>query len=518
MRWFQLFARERPVALVDRRRLRDLIIQTFLTRTKLGTRVICCVLFCTALSSAPQLKAQNKSPRAARAQAEAEAKYPELVAARKAFFSGDPKASLALLQEAYKKHPEIQPPQVILAGMFFDSGDPKSALASLREAVKKNPELRPPQVILSSMFFIVKKNAAGRAALDQAVREQPNNPDAFLVLGELALNEGRVTDATLLYDKAVLLTIAYGENKDKKTNYQIRCYAGKDAIARQWKDWNTSKSLLTRWLTIDPKNSTALFRLGQTLFQLGQPKEAYAKIQEAYILNKNMLHPGITMGQLYTDRFSERTEPEQKNLIEAAKWMEFAASKDPKNVKSLISVALWYWKNSQVEKSKAHAMAAAALNSESSSTKLLLGMIARYERDYPTALKHFEVVFKKAPDSFLAMNHLALTLIELNTEESRSGALKLAETLFKKNPNNPTALATLGWISFRTGKHEIAGNLLSAAAARATDNEISYYLARLLEASKRPQEAKNILRKALKDRRTFVYRKDAEDLLKRLEK
>ena len=58
----------------------------------------------------------------------------------------------------------------------------------------------------------------------------PNDPEAFLILAEHAMQQGRTIEAEALYDKALQLTEKFTENPKRKRNFEIRAGAG----ARRW--------------------------------------------------------------------------------------------------------------------------------------------------------------------------------------------------------------------------------------------------------------------------------------------
>ena len=71
----------------------------------------------------------------------------------------------------------------------------------LREAVAKDVELPPVHVILCSGIFRPTKHRP-LAFLWSAVLEQPSDPESYVVMSDVALRDGRFTEAELALEKA----------------------------------------------------------------------------------------------------------------------------------------------------------------------------------------------------------------------------------------------------------------------------------------------------------------------------
>ena len=87
----------------------------------------------------------------------------------------------------------------------FKDRDFDGALKLLKEAVKKNADLPPAQVILAQLFSQANIPMGVRNALEQTVVESADDPEAYVIMGDIALRERQVTAASLLYAKAASL-------------------------------------------------------------------------------------------------------------------------------------------------------------------------------------------------------------------------------------------------------------------------------------------------------------------------
>ena len=95
-----------------------------------------------------------------------------------------------------------QYPEVDSAIKRFINGDLAGAREYLEVAKNKYPKLPPTDLTLAKMQVIVRNGQAARAFLEKVVMEHPGDPEAYLLLADLAFVEGRITEAHALFEKA----------------------------------------------------------------------------------------------------------------------------------------------------------------------------------------------------------------------------------------------------------------------------------------------------------------------------
>jgi hypothetical protein len=64
-----------------------------------------------------------------------------------------------------------------------------------------HPELPPPHALFAKLAFQNNQAALVRPALEQGSAEDSEHPEVFLLFGELALREGRLTDAAVHFQE-----------------------------------------------------------------------------------------------------------------------------------------------------------------------------------------------------------------------------------------------------------------------------------------------------------------------------
>jgi putative PEP-CTERM system TPR-repeat lipoprotein len=128
------------------------------------------------------------------------------------------------------------------------------------------------------------------------------------------------------------------------------------------------------------------------------------------------------------------------------------------------------------------------------------------------AVARLNRILAVAPSDSSALNNMAW--IKLQSGD-RAGARNLAQRAYYLSPGAETQ-DTLGWILASGGDSARALPMLEQAAAMKPTQQILYHYAFALAAQSRPREAREVLDKALGDKRAFDERADAEKLRARL--
>ncbi len=412
--------------------------------------------------------------------------------------------------EAPAADADKQEPEVAGAVEAFKNQDFDGALKLLQEAAKKHPDLPPPQVIMAQWFSQIKQGGAVRASLERAVIESPDDPEAYIILGDVALHAKRITEAELLYAKANSLLAGFTKSADRKKVLQPRVYSGLAAVAEARGDWPTAQQRLEDWLKIDPNNTASLQRLARALFQQKKTTKALDNLKAAAKADPNVLTPAARLAQFY-EQAGDRDN--------AKKWMIYALQVAPKDLRTRLVATQWALETGQLKEAQQQAAAAMRLDPKSLEAKVLRGVIALFRKDYKAAETYFESAHLQSPGNFAASNNLALALVEQNSEAKRQRALEYAQSNARQYPNATEAGSTYGWVLYKLGRIEEAEQVLRQTAAKGNFSaDTAYYMARVSADRGRKDDARRLLESALKTTRPFSQRQEAEALLKKLSK
>lgn len=392
----------------------------------------------------------------------------------------------------------------------FVARDIDGARAKLIAAKRSQPKLAPPEVMLAQLLIAAGQGQAVRQELERAVKNYPNDPEAYLILGDAAASEGRISEAALLFAKASETATRFTENPKRKQNFQIRGYAGIAAMEEARENWAAAKEPLNAWIKLDAKSAAAHQRLSRVLFKLDDKKGAYAELQTAAKADPKGVSAELIMGTYYQ---------QNNDAGQASKFMEAAAKKGAGDLLTNLSLAQYYSQTGQLAEAEKHADAALKIDANSLDAKLARGVVARMQKDYATAKKWLEAAHTQTPGNAIVTNHLALALLEQPDKADHQRALEFADINQKLNQNNVEAAATAGWVAYRLGRKADASRAFNAIVQRqGLTPESAYYVAYVLNDQGQVKEAMTLLDKALDNKLTFPYRKEAEALLAELRK
>jgi len=409
-------------------------------------------------------------------------------------------------------------PEVDDALQDFRAQNFAGAVKKLESAVKSHPDLPPPQLIMAQWFSQANLPGGVRASLERAVVDTPADPEAYVILGDIAINEGRVAEADLLYSKASTLLEPFKGSEKRKQQLRPRVLNGLARITEVHRDWPTAQKYLEAWLKLEPKDANVMQRLAQALFQQGKRAPAYDMLKEAKKNDSTVLTPEAQLGQFYEYLPGDEKEKE-KNHADAKKWMLSALGQAPKDLRTRLVITQWALETGEMKEAKENSVQALTIDPKSLEARILRGVVALFEGDYKGAETYFQEASIQSPSSFPASNNLALALVEQDDEAKKRRALEVAQNNAQQYPRLAEAASTYGWVLYRNGQRDRAEQALRLAASSGNISpDTAYYLAEVLNAGNRPDDAKVLLKAALDTKRPFSKKKDATALLEKLEK
>jgi tetratricopeptide (TPR) repeat protein len=394
------------------------------------------------------------------------------------------------------------------AAESFKRGELDACLQQLGRAVETQPELPPAHALLAKLAFQYNQASLIRPALERAVVEGPDHPEVFILFGDVALLEGRLTDAAVHFEKARMLATAGGRFAAQKDRFDRLCHQGEASIAEGRGDWKSARSALEGWLKHEPANAPARHRLGKALFHLGHHGPAYQELKRASDEERTLEPASITMVWLY----SREGDP-----TKAQEWMDFAIRSDPRSHAIRVGLAAWLLGQGRDEEALAHAGAAIQLDPRSIEARRLLGLAARARQDFARSEAVFRALVNESPNDAWARTQLALVLAEQDDQAKRRQALELAERTAREAPEAADTLSTLGTVYYRLRRLDEAEKLLRAIvdSGRAS-SDATYILARLEADRGRAAGVPTLLKSALDAPGLFIARNDARRWLDRL--
>ncbi len=333
-------------------------------------------------------------------------------------------------------------------------------------------ELPPTDLMLARLYVAYGKKEIAKGMLEKIAVEHAGHPEVYLLFGNLALAEGRYTDAMLHFEKSLNVGRPAGwiESQAKALFYES--YAGQAKVAERREDWFKAQVALKQCIKVEPDKADLRDRLGAALFMLGREEEAFEQFQTAARQDIKMNPAEVSMGVMFA-----RTE----DYNSSRKAFEAALKRYPDDGRVHYEMAGVLLLSDQAAEAKEHSDKAAEMGIDTPQLTMQRGYIARQLRDYAAAEKFFTQALTQSPSDFEAMNQLALVLIEQNDEKKQQRARELAELNVRRFPKSSHPLSTLGWVYYKLGRKDEARRALQMAVSRApVRTESLYYLTRLL--------------------------------------
>ncbi|MBN1590251.1 MAG: tetratricopeptide repeat protein [Pirellulales bacterium] len=395
----------------------------------------------------------------------------------------------------------------------LNKGDVAGALADMKAAVEKHPQLPPAEVMMAQLMSRTNRADTVRYWLEQAIIASPNQPDAYVMLGQDAMQNKRTAESQLLFEKSYQLLEGFTGDAKRKEGLQTIVFGSLAGLAMNRKDWDAAKGYLVESLKLHPDDGRALQLLGRVLFEQGNAEEALEKLKAAKTADPKTLTPEATLANWYE---------EAGDRANAGKYMVEAIKIAPTDFNTRFVASNWKFQTQDFKQARVQADIALQLaekqDIDPSAALILAGSIAIFQGDYPAAEAYLRKAIALAPANFAATNNLALALCEQDDEAKRKLAFQYAQINSRLRPDDVEAASTLGRVLFTLKHYADADKVFRkvATTGQSLSPDTAYYIAALYAETDRKEEAKKLLEQVVKKEGLFSQRKNAEQLLKDL--
>lgn len=420
-------------------------------------------------------------------------------------------ALAALLTLAASAQPPAPPtPDEQKAREAFQAGKLDDAIKHLQTAAKANPAMAPPKVVMSRWLLEANKGPEARVLLEQAATEDPEHPEVFLTNAAYAMREGRITDLILSAQAALAASNSPRWDAAAKKRFQRDARLALVTGYEARRDYNSARTHVAALVEAEPKNPQFLNARGRLNFLLNKPDDALTDLKAAFTEDPTFDPPELGMALLWSQK---------PDYPKADEWYQKAAAAHPNKVKVQRAYTGYLLDRGRVEEAKVPLAVAQKLEPNAPETRALVGLVARYTRDYAAATKVFEDLVRDFPAFAFATANLALVLADSGDATQKKRAVELAEVYVRQNQRLPEAHAVYGYCLYKAGRLADAERALQLAASLGPlTPDAAYFLARLLTDQGKVEDAHKLLKAAADSKQASVYRKDADALLAELEK
>jgi len=420
----------------------------------------------------------------------------------------------------------------------FQKGEIERSRKLLKMARETQPKLAPVEVMLAQLYILAQRADLARVELERSLRESPADPEAYLVLAEAALQEGRNREATMMYSQAAPVLEKFNDNAKRKKAFVPRLYSGDAQAAEGREDWKTAKDDLVKLLAVleaekadkgdsalkveDTDLATHHVRLARALFKDGNARESYEELRKAAGLAPKVVAPEVALAQFYKQAKDKETQSK------AETWIGNAQKVSKDNFATLSALARWYFDANKIKEAATYCDQALAVEPTNVDVLLLKAVVARIQKE-KNALSLLERVHMEAPLNPVAINQISLALADSvkdsekldakkkeENDNTARRAIQFAELNARLNPKSADAYATLGWAAYRAGRMTDAQRALGQAIQGQLNPDSLYFVATILKELDRNAEALKIVNAALDSEAPFAYHDEAHALQNRL--
>lgn len=393
---------------------------------------------------------------------------------------------------------------------FLKTGEREKAAEKFAAAYKKRPDLAPAGVAVAVALANEKRFDQVRYWLEKSVDDCPNDPEAYVILAEVAEAEGRLLEARLLADQTATLVGNYKSNPERQKKIAQRSQLVLVKIAEKKENWTEAKSRLEALIGRAPNEAEYYTRLGVIYFQMNDLKKSLETFGTAIEKGSKLPPPYALVAQLL----------DQKGRTPEAKTYMSEAIKTNSNHFQVLSIAAnLAVKWELVSQAKVYADRALKIQPDSLDAMAMCGLIALYEKDFVQAQKYYEDILKQQPNNFYGRNGLVLALCEQQDPQKIQLALDTAQQNAQQNPQSIEAISTFAWAAFKAGQTESAEQLLNRVQSTGVISATGvYYLAEIKSKQGNAEQALALINVALGTKNNYPKRSAAMELQQNLQK
>ncbi len=404
---------------------------------------------------------------------------------------------------ALAPQPEISELQQAVAA--FSRGDEDGCLTYLRAARERHPHLPPARLMLARMFLGSGQTVRGRAELERVAATEASAPEIHLTFGELALREGRWSDAEVHLLRAGSLTLPEVWPAAQRDHFATVRLDGLAEVAKQRGQWERAGQILGQALARSSNDALLHYRMARVHFERQDLGACRRQLESAVAADPSLAPVETLLGQFH----ARAAQPEQ-----AERLLGSAARAHPENAQAQLAYSSWLLNAGRSEAAWETAQAALQADPASRDARFWCGMVQRLLGQPDEAEPFFQAVVDQSPEDREAVLHLAIVLAEQNSPAKEQRALELARSVVQQDPTHREALATLGWCSFQLGRLDDAERLLRTAMWDGKGSAAAaYYLAQVFAARGAHDQARPLLEAVSQAPRNFPYRRAARDQL-----
>ncbi|HZB44258.1 MAG TPA: tetratricopeptide repeat protein [Pyrinomonadaceae bacterium] len=369
--------------------------------------------------------------------------------------------------ELERFHPNFLPAKLVQIQINFESGDAAGAKRMADELLARLAQTAPdgrqtPQLLADvkvNAYILrgkanlrLKQAAAARADFEAARNISPNSPNPHVNLAEAAFAEGKRDEAAQHLDRALAID---------RANFQA--ISGLINLSNVEKRLDAARARIEQLVAEQPSNAQLHYLLGS-----------------AYRVGNDVQPPD-----------APRSEQAFRRATEL----------DPDYIAAYTALAEIYFAQQRPDDAVAQYGKIAERRPDDAVAYRNIGMIESGRKNHDAAEQFYRRALSVRPDEPIAANNLAMLYADYG-KGNPDEAMRLAQEVVRRFPDEPGFADTLGWVYHKKGLHAAAVEQLDkavkGAAARGGDNSLyRYHLGMALAARGDKARARAELQKCL---------------------
>lgn len=392
-----------------------------------------------------------------------------------------------------KNDPKNYHAMLAMADLARQQNNKKDYVSWLERAAKADEKAFLPKLNLVKYYVSINKPQRALATAREAYNNDSTNLDALDLLGRAQFNAGSYDNSLASYQKLV-------ELKPESVSARLEI-AGVQKAMRNYTDAHRSLEVA---LKLAPDNISVNKALGSIMLAMGKYPESLRYANKVKRLIPTNSSGWILEGKIFV---------KQKKIQQAHETIEKAFALES-NENTVIMLHALKIKLGQQQKADKFINEWLTKNSSNITVQSYIASYYMRHKEIDKAIIHYKKILKTQPKNLIALNNLAEIYLQLGDEKS----MKFAEKAYKLLSDNPLIADTYGWALHMNGKSSEALRILEKAKNSApTSVVIKYHYAVVLAANNSRDLARRELKQLLTNKVEFPGRKDASELLKKLE-
>jgi tetratricopeptide (TPR) repeat protein len=482
------------------------------------------------------------------APAKAEAVYEQVIAAERLDPSGltardrlaalrlqqnDPDGALQLANEVLNASPRDDDALLIRGTIALARKDPRSAISDLRAVLRDQPNAVGVLRSLARAHIANGEPAIAEETMRHAVDANPKNPVLQLEFAELLMQLGKADQAQAIVAQLV---------KDKPDS--VEALDAQYRIAVATKDLATAKTAADAIVALRPKAAVGYMYQGMVAEESKNLDEALRLYTQAADAQPDGIEPLEAVVRLLAN--SKRLPEAMKRLDDVTakfpneslaptiKGELYLQTGDPAKAKDAFKLAISrtpkWWRpyrglaRAQLLAKEGPAVADATLQNaipvveQPEDLQEMLASLLEQQGKPDEAIKQYEAVLKRNPDSDVAVNNLAMLLATYKKDPASLDRAKQLSARFAQSAN-PSLLDTYGWVLYKHGDAAASVPVLARVVAKAPNAPVArYHLGMAQSSAGDYTDARDNLTRAVNSGAQFSGIDEAKAALARIEK